>query len=358
MNTFASPTDAPRGLRSRGLWAALTLALLLLPGLAQGKPPAAPAEPELVPVEPPPPPAAEPVLAPTVKVGNEVIPHEIFGIFVMPEEQRAIEPVFERPGTRYSVAISGGTLTEDTVLVGDEEGTRWVWTAPAEPGVYPITLTRLDDGAEVLLNAFVMTPSDEILDGRLKGFRIGSYPAKPLRGRSIYLPPRGFIEVTAENRNTQIAPHFRVGEFVAKQAGGYPKFVVLRERLILKLEMIIDKLQEAGYHANSLHIMSGYRTPFYNRAIGNVQYSRHVWGGAADVFVDERPKNGVMDDLNGDGRVTRADAAAIYQLIDQLADEPWYKPFIGGLGLYGPKPGVRGPFIHVDVRGYRARWGH
>ena len=52
--------------------------------------------------------------------------------------------------------------------------------------------------------------------------------------------------------------------------------------------------------------MSGYRPPF--SAIGNVQYSRHVWGGAADFYIDQSPKDGVMDDLNKDGVVNREDA--------------------------------------------------
>jgi len=41
--------------------------------------------------------------------------------------------------------------------------------------------------------------------------------------------------------------------------------------------------------------------------------------------------------------------------VRKKARETWYQPFIGGLGIYGPKP-HRGPFVHVDVRGFRARW--
>ena len=63
--------------------------------------------------------------------------------------------------------------------------------------------------------------------------------------------------------------------------------------------------------------MSGYRTPHYNKAIGNGQFSRHVWGGAADVFVDE-DGNGVMDDLNRDGNVTRADSAWLSRFVDGM----------------------------------------
>jgi uncharacterized protein YcbK (DUF882 family) len=102
--------------------------------------------------------------------------------------------------------------------------------------------------------------------------------------------------------------------------------------------------------------MSGYRTPYYNKAIGNVRYSRHVWGGAADVFVDHDPKDDLMDDLNGDGHIDYRDAAVLYDIIDDLYGRPFYARFLGGLGRY-KKTASHGPFVHVDVRGFRARWG-
>jgi hypothetical protein len=87
-----------------------------------------------------------------------------------------------------------------------------------------------------------------------------------------------------------------------------------------------------------------------------VKYSRHVWGGAADVFVDENPRDGMMDDLNADGAHDYRDAAVLYELVDGLYDKPFYAPFVGGLGRY-KKTAAHGPFVHVDVRGFRARWG-
>ena len=41
--------------------------------------------------------------------------------------------------------------------------------------------------------------------------------------------------------------------------------------------------------------------------------------------------------------------------IEDMVDDAWYAPFRGGLSVYGPKP-HRGPFVHVDTRGSRARW--
>jgi hypothetical protein len=86
-----------------------------------------------------------------------------------------------------------------------------------------------------------------------------------------------------------------------------------------------------------------------------VQYSRHVYGDAADIFVDE-DGDGMMDDLNGDGKIDYRDAAVLYDIIDGLVTETWYAPFVGGLGRYR-KTANHGPFVHVDARGFKARWG-
>jgi len=124
----------------------------------------------------------------------------------------------------------------------------------------------------------------------------------------------------------------------------------------LKLELILENINRGGYQCDTLHIMSGYRTPAYNKAIRNVEYSRHLWGGAADIFIDKNPGDGIMDDLNGDDRIDFHDAAVLYGIIDKMYGKPWYEVFVGGLGKY-KKTASHGPFVHVDVRGFRARWG-
>ena len=80
-----------------------------------------------------------------------------------------------------------------------------------------------------------------------------------------------------------------------------------------------------------------------------------MYGDAADIYPDVEGGDGVMDDLNGDGRVTRADANFLYDFADRL-----YRGRsdldAGGIGAYGANA-VHGPFVHVDGRGSRARWG-
>ena len=233
---------------------------------------------------------------------------------------------------------------------------RWVWTAPGEPGVYPLVVRQRESGEQILLNGFVLVPASRVERERLNGYRIGAYPAKALRGLEIYKAPRGFVEVTPENSGTRLSPHFTFGQFVCKQQSGYPKYIVLRPRLLLKLEYLLRLVNEHGHDYESFVVMSGYRTPFYNAAIRDVAYSRHVYGGAADIFADENPRDGVMDDLNGDGVVDRRDAEWLYDLIDSRSTSKPYEPFVGGLGSYGSTD-AHGPFVHVDVRGFKARWG-
>lgn len=283
----------------------------------------------------------------TVKFKDEVNPYRVLGVFVMPAEEVEIECVFTNPRSRFIVSAPSGDLSKHS-----EE--RWRWMAPADKGFYPLTITDTSTDTNMTLNVFVMVPFSHQHE-QLNGYRIGRYQAKPLNNNPVYTRPQGFVEVTAENRNVPVSPHFTLGEFVAKQGGGSPKYLLLRERLLLKLEMILEAVNEEGIAASGLHIMSGFRTPFYNRSIGNrTVYSRHLYGGAADVYIDMDGDN-YMDDLNGDGKITIADAIVLADIVESKARETWYGPFIGGLGVYGPKP-HRGPYVHIDVRGYKARW--
>lgn len=299
----------------------------------------------------------------SVQFGEEVIPYKVFGVFVMPNEKVVVNTLQTPKNIDFTVTTNAGSLLSENAA-NTQNG--WTWQAPAEPGAYQLRAhptdasvadNSLEDltGLTITLNAFVMQPAGNIRNGKLNGYRIDAYPSKPLRGNPVYLPPEGYVEVTEKTGKIQVAPHFKLREFVAKQKSVYPKYVVMQERLLLKLEMILERLQENGYSADSMVIMSGYRTPYYNKSIGNVQYSRHKWGGAADIFIDESPKDGRMDDLNGDGKSDIADARIISQLIEDIANDAWYQPMVGGLGVYGPKP-HRGPFVHVDVRGSKARW--
>ena len=269
--------------------------------------------------------------------------------------------VFVLPGETLEIGCSSGQGRQGVTVQADsgsasEKGVGWQWIAPSQPGFYDLTVSREAPADTIRLRAFVMYPFSEIKNGRLNGYHIGEYPRKPYRGLPQYRPPRGFVEVTPDNADVLLTPHFRLGQFLCKQDGDFPKYVALRELLLLKLELILERVNQAGYPCSTFAVLSGYRTPWYNKSIGNVKYSRHLWGGAADIFIDENPVDGIMDDLNRDGHINWKDAAIVYEIIDDMYGTENYKRFVGGLARYRKTP-AHGPFVHVDVRGFRARWG-
>src|SRR6202140_5155890 len=193
----------------------------------------------------------------------------------------------------------------------------------------------------------------------LNGYRLGYWPQEKGRVRSeAYKNPDGFIEVTPENEDTRVSEHFRLRDFVSHgQTEVWPKYVVLREPLLDKLELIIEDLNDHGVNAEGLRIRSGFRTPAHNhdvRGEGSARDSRHQFGDAADVDIDQEG-NGKMSDLNGDGKVTFADVKMILSGAER--DEGRHPELVGGTGIYA-SAGRRATFVHIDVRGVRARWVH
>ena len=230
----------------------------------------------------------------------------------------------------------------------------WCWHAPQNPGIFNIDVIQNEQQDTLYIQAFVLIPFRQLKKTLLNGYEIGHYPEIQLHGLSNYAYPKGFIKVTEKNQDIWLSPHFQLKQFLCKQAG-VPQYIVLRPKLIIKLELILSKLNEMGFSLKTLHIMSGYRTPVYNRAIGNVKYSRHIYGDAADIFIDEDEDN-QMDDLNNDGQINFQDAEWLFDQIDAWSDLPEFEPLIGGLSAY-PATSAHGPFVHVDTRGFRTRWG-
>jgi hypothetical protein len=286
-----------------------------------------------------------------LQVGDDVVPYTVMAAFVMPGETLPLDVLLPADTDQFTARAEKGHLEP----VDGRPG--WRWTAPDTAGCVPITVEEVASGESIQINAFVLTPFTHTTD-RIGAYRIGAYKSRPLRNDPVYRRPDGFVKVTRENRTLRLSPNFRLGQFLSKQVNRedtFPQYVLVRVPLLLKLEMILHRVREEGHDVRTLHVMSGFRTPYYNRRIGNTtSYSRHLYGGAADIFVDE-DGNGTMDDLTGDGRVTKADARHLANIVASLRDDPWYEPLVGGLGVYGPAP-HRGPFVHVDARGRPARW--
>ncbi len=259
-----------------------------------------------------------------------------------PNEQRAPEL-----SARFEAASGRETVSED-------------FTAPKRPGIYKLAVemnkaTRpIDD-----LRVITLVPFAEKKNGRIGLYYLGRWPfeGKGAPPRPSYANPTGFVEVTRENQDTAVSQHFKLRDFLTKdQFDVWPKYLLIDSRLIDKLELIVQELEEEGHPVEHVQIMSGFRTPIYNHSGGNTggraSLSRHMYGDAADIFVDN-DRNGVMDDLNGDGKVDPADAEVVARAAERV--EAKYPALVGGVGIY-PACCGHGPFTHVDVRGYRARW--
>src|SRR5512146_3069105 len=115
-----------------------------------------------------------------------------------------------------------------------------------------------------------------------------------------------------------LSPHFSKSEFADHKTGE----CVVNPALVAALEELRSLV------GKTIHIDSGYRSPSTNAAEGGVSHSQHMLGNAADISIDGM------------------DTYKLYVAADQV---PAFAS--GGIGVY---PGES--FIHVDVRGERARW--
>ena len=275
---------------------------------------------------------------------------------------------------RATIDTSGTVVEPDTLPPGAE--LRYsvggdVTPADSEPrgaGVWGVAIA-IGNAIRPIADFSVITmlPFSAKESGRIGLYYIGNWPAERRRGRgrvgsrkapaSTYANPSGFIEVTPDNADTPVSEHFTLRDFLTHdQPNVWPKYLVLQIKLIDKLELVLADLQSRGVDISGVRVMSGFRTPQYNVGGGNTagraELSRHMYGDAADIFIDSN-RDGLMDDLNHDGRVTVADSKIVEAAVDRV--EVAHPELIGGAGIYPAGPG-HGPFIHIDTRGYRARW--
>ena len=113
-----------------------------------------------------------------------------------------------------------------------------------------------------------------------------------------------------------LSPHFRVREFACRDGA---EVVLAAPRLVTVLEALRRRF------GRPVRIVSGYRTPAYNRRVGGKPRSQHTCGTAADITIP-----GVSP-----ARVAAAARALM--------------PDWGGVGVYRT-------FTHIDVREKRADW--
>lgn len=244
-------------------------------------------------------------------------------------------------------------------LAGAEDDTAAHDTsATPPPGIWDLVLRAGDAARRVPGFTFIVpVPISEKRGGRIGSYRLGTWPFEGRNARPGYETPSGLIRVTPENRDLRVSEHFVLGDFLTKgQDNVWPKYVVVSPRMLDKLELTIQELERRGHPVENVGVISGFRHPDYNAGGGNTSgrgdLSRHMYGDATDFFVDN-DNDFSMDDLNGDGRVTVADARVMAEAAEQVERD--HPTLIGGIGVYTPT-GAHNGFIHVDTRGYRARW--
>lgn len=300
---------------------------------------------------------------------GHVVPWRQFLLRAVPGEQvvlevrAAAEALGAPPGVATSVPTGAYAALATAGTIMRTAPSTWTWTAPAQPGLYRVAVRRVTDrpagaGAvaadSIVLTAAVLVPMSELRGERMRAYRIGRYPEEVFRGLQRYERPRGLIRVTPDDVDVPVSPRFQLGQFSVKRPDEWPRYTALHERLLLKMELLVEHAERRGVPAHGWKVLSAFRSPWYNRSIGRPQFSRHIFGDAADLFVDVTG-DGRMDDLNGDGRVDVIDAKVLYDIVDRMDEDPALQSLIGGLGRYRATS-ARGPFIHVDTRGYRARW--
>lgn len=245
----------------------------------------------------------------------------------------------------------------------DSPGVRVAADQVARPGAWNVVL-RVRDELRRVTDLAVLTPvpSSGMRGGRIGQYLIGDWPTRADRPESLRTPtydaPGGLIQVTPENVDLPISEHLVLGDFLTKgQADVWPKYVALSPALLDKLELTVQELEAVGHPVENVGVISAFRTPQYNAhggsTAGRGSFSRHMYGDALDFYIDN-DGDGQMDDLDGDGRVTVADARVVAEAADRV--EKKYPEYVGGIGIYRPNPGAHSGFVHIDTRGYRARW--
>jgi Peptidase M15 len=254
----------------------------------------------------------------------------------------ALRALFMHPAERPRFEV--GALAR---LFGDSN--------PPTPGVVSVH----DSMTQKRFALISLVPFSAKKAGRIGTYNIGYWPSERRKTgdwEGEGEQPTGFVEVTVANQETHVSENFRLKDFLTHdQQLVWPKYLVLREELVEKLELVIHELRKIGVRDPKIVVMSGFRTPQYNsRGLrrGRARESRHQYGDGADVFVDT-DGNGRMDDLNRDGRITKADAVVLAKAFERV--EQRYPDLLGGVAAYKATR-VHGPFVHVDVRGERARW--
>jgi hypothetical protein len=279
-------------------------------------------------------------------------------------------------------SFSAGTLkqiSEDSIA----------WKAPQKPGVYDIEAKFVESrffgdasaNAEKLnessrshigtlhLKMLVQYPLEKETRGVIDGYPLGIYPDETAptvkyyisRHRELYAPPKYFAKVTPETKDLLVSKHFRLGDFSFAGERDQVHFVALQYRLVDRLEAMLAKLHERNLEVSGLRILRAYLSPMElerlsRKGIILSDFTRYIYGDAAAIIIDE-DSDGKMDNLNNDQTVDVKDIELLADIVEQIEDETHV---YGGIGVYTSFKDphhASTPYLHIDTRGVRSRWG-
>ncbi|UKN02932.1 D-Ala-D-Ala carboxypeptidase family metallohydrolase [Paracrocinitomix mangrovi] len=154
---------------------------------------------------------------------------------------------------------------------------------------------------------------------------------KVIRGRDVYK-----IIVGKYRINDFIAPDkYKIGNRDNLDANTKIYWLYDKDVLYMLLEFI-EKLEEKGYDKYGFEVRESHRHPLCNKVRGGASKSQHINGKAIDLVIRDIDKSGHWD---------QEDKAICLDILE---------PLIGSRGGIGKYPGTQ--TIHIDSRGYAARW--
>ena len=222
------------------------------------------------------------------------------------------------------------------------------WRAPRNHGVFYIDVSTEDTIEKYTI--LVPVESCRWRTTTLNSFPLGSYEDGNSRDRI----PDYFVELKSSSMGAMISTHLTLGQFLCHVEGSYPQYMAFDLRLADKLEAVLAAVQEVYPQASDIHNISGFRTPAYNASIGNdTTESLHLYGKAADIWIESWPSNNLMDDIDRNKRVDVYDGEYLVEIVRMLEVEG--EVVTGGASAYRWIPS-HGPFVHIDIRGSRAVW--
>ena len=136
--------------------------------------------------------------------------------------------------------------------------------------------------------------------------------------------PDPSLQLGGDVMSDKLTENFNLSEFKCRDGTDVP------EELMENVQLLADNLQVLRDHVDRpIRIISGYRTPTYNRKIGGARKSQHMLAKAADI------------------KIAGMASGEIKRLLEDLIKLD--RMHSGGVGLYKT-------FTHYDVRGRNARW--